>query len=78
MAATPYRADSLDQTLIWWDLTTGQAVRILQGHDSYVDAVALSTDGRHALSGSWDQALSLVGRDDRPSPCAPFMDTPTR
>jgi WD40 repeat protein len=46
-----------DDTLRWWDLTTGECRAILQGHTKSVSSVALSVDGRHALSGSNDRTL---------------------
>jgi WD40 repeat protein len=46
-----------DQTLIWWDLDTGQPIRILRGHTGGITAVALSPGGRHVLSGSEDRTL---------------------
>ena len=49
---------SVDDTLIWWDVTTGHAVRTLHGHTNGVTSVALNAaDGRHALSGSHDETL---------------------
>jgi WD40 repeat protein len=41
-----------------YDLATGREITPpLQGHTSSVNAAAVSGDGRHALSGSWDDTL---------------------
>src|SRR5262249_25150310 len=45
-----------DGTIGVWNLRTGEK-RFLTGHQGEVHAVALSADGRHALSGSRDQML---------------------
>ncbi|RZN36806.1 MAG: WD40 repeat domain-containing protein, partial [Methanosarcinales archaeon] len=37
----------------------GPLIRILEGHTSWVDAVAVTPDGRHAISGSWDNTLKV-------------------
>lgn len=48
---------SRDKTLIVWK--DGKAAKRLVGHAHYVSDVALSLDGSHALSGSWDGTLRL-------------------
>jgi hypothetical protein len=48
-----------DRTLRLWDLTTGACVRTLEGHSGPVRAVALTGDGRHAMSGSLDGTVQL-------------------
>ncbi|KAE9547980.1 hypothetical protein FO519_008813 [Halicephalobus sp. NKZ332] len=59
---------SRDKTLIVWSLSedrtsdntvTGRPVRALLGHGHYVADVSLSSDGKYALSGSWDKSLRL-------------------
>jgi hypothetical protein len=52
-------ADSWENTLKLWDVETGQALRTLTGHSSYVGAVAFAPDGRTALSGSRDNTVKL-------------------
>ncbi len=47
----------LDGKLRLFDLVTNTLVRDYPGHTNYVTAVALSGDGRHALSGSSDRRL---------------------
>ncbi len=39
------------------ELTTAKCLRVFRGHASDVVAVAVSADGRYALSGSWDMSL---------------------
>ena len=46
-------------TLKTWDVETGGELRTLKGHASGVDGVALSGDGRRALSASSDQTLKV-------------------
>jgi WD40 repeat protein len=45
--------------LVRQDLQTGRELKTLQGHTEWVTAVALSPDGRYALSGSDDHTLKL-------------------
>jgi predicted NACHT family NTPase len=42
-----------------WDVATGRCLRTFEGHTQMVYAVALSPDGRLALSGSQDQSVRL-------------------
>jgi WD40 repeat protein len=37
-----------------WNLATGQPGAVLEGHDAYVVALAISRDGTRLASGSWD------------------------
>jgi WD40 repeat protein len=50
---------SYDNTLIVWDLTTGQKIRTLEGHTDGVNGVAVTADGCWAVSGSWDKTLKV-------------------
>jgi WD40 repeat protein len=50
---------SADGTLKIWDLTTGQCLKTIEGHDSGINSVAYNHDGRTVLSGSWDNTLKL-------------------
>ncbi len=42
-----------------WDLATGKLLRTFEGHREGVLSVAISPDGRRALSGSYDKTLRL-------------------
>jgi WD40 repeat protein len=42
-----------------WDLESGEAIRQFEGHTSLIFEVAYSSDGKKALSGSWDASLIL-------------------
>jgi len=42
-----------------WDLEGNQSPRVLEGHTNQVTAVALSADGKRAVSGSWDMTLRV-------------------
>ncbi len=42
-----------------WDLTTGACVHELEGHAEVIASVALTPDGRLALTASWDKTLRL-------------------
>ena len=42
-----------------WDLETGHALRTLEGHSRGVEGVALSADGRRAVSASFDSTLKV-------------------
>src|SRR5262245_33486505 len=45
------------RTLRRWEVAS--VSRALEGHDGYVNSVAFSPDGRHAVSGSADRTLRL-------------------
>ena len=58
---------SEDNTLILWDLATGQAIRTFHGEDRTILAVAITPDGQRVLSASeggtltvWDLAAGTV------------------
>jgi len=46
-----------DNTLIVWDLESGEKLKTLEGHTDQVNAVSITPDGRRAVSGSWDKTL---------------------
>ena len=46
-----------------WDLDSGEELRTLRGHEDSVNAVALTADGRRAVSASWDQTLKVWDLD---------------
>jgi WD40 repeat protein/DNA-binding SARP family transcriptional activator len=48
-----------DQTLILWDLSTGQALHRMRGHEDTLFDVAYGPDGQTALSASGDSTLIL-------------------
>jgi WD40 repeat protein len=48
-----------DGTLRLWDLESGQTIRTLEGHTSDVSAVAVTPDGRRAVSSSYGGKLRL-------------------
>ena len=48
-----------DCTLRLWDLATGELIRTFTGHEDWVSGLAITPDGRHALSGSDDCTLKL-------------------
>ncbi len=57
-AAAPSRPHAI-ATLRVWDLESGQTVRTLEGHTKAVTAVAITLDGRRAVSASYDRALRV-------------------
>ncbi|MDI7276173.1 MAG: protein kinase, partial [Anaerolineae bacterium] len=45
---------------VWvWDLASGQCLHILKGHRDIVNAVAITSDGSYALSGSDDETVRV-------------------
>ncbi len=48
---------SADQTLIVWDIETGEIIRRFTGHEGPVHSVAFSPDGQTVLSGAADNSL---------------------
>ena len=53
-----------DGSVSLWDITTGQRLRQLNGHTSYVRAVDVLPSGRHAVSASYDDTVRLWDMDD--------------
>ena len=45
--------------LILWDLETGRLLRTFVGHEHGIHAVAMTPDGRYAISGSDDRTAKL-------------------
>ena len=58
MAARRFRRTD-DKTLKLWDIASGRELRSFTGHTNWVNSVAISPDGRTALSGSDDRTLKL-------------------
>ncbi len=50
---------SVDNTVRLWDLNTGECLLTLTGHKEMVLSVAISPEGRFALSGSYDKTIRL-------------------
>ena len=48
-----------DQTLRVWDLRSGCELRILTGHATWINAVAVTPDGQRAVSASFDNTLKV-------------------
>jgi hypothetical protein len=48
-----------DQTLRVWDLESGECLRTLTGHESYVLRVQVTPDGRSAVSGGFDGLVKV-------------------
>jgi WD40 repeat protein len=48
---------SYDNSLILWDVETGQAMRRFEGHVDWITGLAFHPDGRTALSTSYDMTL---------------------
>jgi len=57
MRASVSSTRSDDRTLRVWDLESGQTIRSLEGHRRPVKAVAVTPDGRCAISGWHDGTL---------------------
>jgi len=50
---------SSDTTLRVWDVSSGECIRILEGHSSFVRAVSWSSDGNRICSGSDDKTVRV-------------------
>lgn len=57
--ALKVKAPSADSTLKVWDLRWRSEMHMLKGHDRSVTAVAVTPDGKRAISGSRDQTLKI-------------------
>ncbi|MCX5717404.1 MAG: WD40 repeat domain-containing protein [Nitrospirae bacterium] len=51
--------DLFDKTIRLWDLSTGKEARRFQGYSDEIISVALSPDGKYALSGGRDETIKL-------------------
>jgi WD40 repeat protein len=49
----------IDGRVVLWNLSTGQAALILEGHDAEVVSLAISRDGARLASGSWDGKVQV-------------------
>jgi WD40 repeat protein len=49
----------VDNTVRLWDVETGEELHCFDGHNGNVTSVAISPDGRRALSGSADKTVRL-------------------
>jgi len=56
-------SSSLDKTLKVWDLNTGKCFSTLKGHQSSLNAIAVTPDGKRAVSGSSDKTLKVWNLD---------------
>jgi WD40 repeat protein len=64
-----------------WNLETGQTVRVLEGHTYWVTGIAITPDGRRAVSASRDKTrgyggeeLALLTADASATACAVSSD----
>jgi len=48
-----------DETVILWDIATGEQLSVLKGHKSIVYSVAFSPDGKLLASGSHDRLINI-------------------
>ena len=46
-----------------WNLSTGDEIRAMQGHQRAVWSVVFTPDGRHILSGGYDQVIKVWAAD---------------
>jgi WD40 repeat protein len=49
----------MTKTIKLWDWKTGVEIATLSGHDSYVQSVAFSPDGKTLASGSYDKTVKV-------------------
>jgi WD40 repeat protein len=53
-----------------WDVATGKEIQSFQGHADNVSSVAISADGTHVVTGSWDRTAKLWAVSPRCQPLA--------
>lgn len=49
----------MDETVRIWDATTGECIRTLEGHTSYVYYASFSPDGKRIVSASLDKTIRI-------------------
>lgn len=59
-----HSADRLASHIQLWDLTTGKKVAEMEGHGTFVNAMAFSPDGKTLLSGGIDPTLKIWRTSD--------------
>ncbi len=52
-------SNNLTNTVLVWDIASGKCLQTLYGHTNYINAIALTSDGRTAVSGSDDKTLRV-------------------
>ena len=62
----PRRLGLLDKTVRVWDLDSGACAAVLEGHEDPVLGVAVTADGRRAVSGSYDMTVRVWDLHDLP------------
>jgi WD40 repeat protein len=66
-----------DHTLRVWDLESGQSLRRLEGHSRSVNGVAITPDGRPAVSASEDHTLRVWDLESGKELALLTADSPT-
>ena len=56
-------SNNSDNAVKFWNIETGQNIRVFKGHACEVESVAFSPNGRYALSGSMDKTIKLWNLD---------------
>jgi len=51
----------VDGTVRVWDMTTGESLAVLKGHERGVSALTFSADGMFLVTGSWDDTARVWG-----------------
>src|SRR5207248_6698070 len=64
-----------DRTVRIWDTEKGKCLRVIQGHKSFVTALAFSPDSTRLVSGSDDKTALVwdIGGEDRPGKSLPLL-----
>jgi WD40 repeat protein len=52
-----------DNAVKFWNIETGQNIRVFKGHSCEVESIAFSPNGKYALSGSMDKTIKLWDLD---------------
>ena len=69
-------SEAHEKKVVQWDITTGKRVnQSYRGHKNLISAIAVSPNGNHVVSASWDQAIHIWDLSTGEPVCKPLIGT---